>query len=196
MIITAQQLKEKYSNYADINGKIARDIKQEKLFPLVKGIYETNANTDGYRLAQYIYGPSYLSFDYALARYDLIPEAVYCYTCVSFNKRKSKEYKNKFGTYMYRDIPKDVFHLGVDVHIENDYIYHIATPEKAICDKLYTIKPVKSIKNLKILLFEDLRIDEDDFYKLNKEELMMLAPLYHSTTLNTLVRLLKKNRHI
>ena len=51
MIITAQQLKEQYSKYVDINGKIARDVKKEKLFPLVKGIYETNPNTNGSRLA-------------------------------------------------------------------------------------------------------------------------------------------------
>ena len=88
MIITAQQLKEQYSKYVDINGKIARDVKKEKLFPLVKGIYETNPNTNGSRLAQFIYGPSYLSFDYALAEYGLIPEAVYVFTCATFNKKK------------------------------------------------------------------------------------------------------------
>ena len=96
MIITAQQLKEQYSKYVDINGKIARDVKKEKLFPLVKGIYETNPNTNGSRLAQFIYGPSYLSFDYALAEYGLIPEAVYVFTCATFNKKKIKTYYRSY----------------------------------------------------------------------------------------------------
>ena len=52
MIITFQQLKESYSNLTDVKGKIARDIKKGKLFPLVKGIYETNSNAQGARLAQ------------------------------------------------------------------------------------------------------------------------------------------------
>lgn len=43
---------------------------------VVKGIYETNSDTAGYLLAGSIYGPSYLSFDFALSYYGMIPEAV------------------------------------------------------------------------------------------------------------------------
>ena len=63
MIITIQQLKDKYKDYVDINGKISRDLKSKKLFSLVKGVYETDANVDGIKLAQFIYSPSYISFD-------------------------------------------------------------------------------------------------------------------------------------
>lgn len=191
MIITAQQLKEQYSKYVDINGKIARDVKNEKLFPLVKGIYETNPNTNGSRLAQFIYGPSYLSFDYALAEYGLIPEAVYVFTCATFNKKKIKTYTNIFGTFIYRDVPNNVFSYGVMVNVDGNYAYHIATPEKALCDKLYTLSPVKTIKNLKRLLFDDLRIDEGKFNELNKQDILKLAPLYHSTNLNLLAKFIK-----
>ena len=171
MIITTQQLKEQYCNYVDINGKIARDAKQWKLFPLVKGIYETNPNTNGSRLAQFIYGPSYLSFDYVLYQQGLIPEAVYnTFTCATNNKKKIKAYTNRFGTFIYRDVPKMVFSLGVLAFQDEEYSYQMATAEKALCDKLYTISPVKTIKDLERLLFEDLRIDEDKFYELNKQE--------------------------
>ena len=37
MILTTQQLKEKYNNYSNPIAKINRDIKQEKLFPLGSG---------------------------------------------------------------------------------------------------------------------------------------------------------------
>lgn len=91
MIITTEQLKEKYANFADPIGKISRDIKSSKLFPLVKGVYETDENIHGSRLAQFIYGPSYLSFDYVLYVKGLIPETVYnTFTCATFNKRKIK----------------------------------------------------------------------------------------------------------
>lgn len=191
MIITIQQLKEKYNNYSNPITKIGRDVKQGKLFPLVKGVYETNPDTDGSRLAQIIYGPSYLSFDYALAEYGLIPEAVSTFTCATFNKRKIKTYENKFGTFVYRDVPSDVFSYGVIAKVDGNYVCQIATPEKALCDKLYTTSPVKSIRKLKALLFEDLRIDEYEFDKLNKQDILELAPLYHSTNLNFLAKMVK-----
>ena len=91
MIVTTQQLKDKYSNLSNKMAKISRDIKSMKIFPLVKGIYETDANVHGSKLAQFIYGPSYLSFDYALQIHGLIPEAIYnIFTCATFNKRKIK----------------------------------------------------------------------------------------------------------
>ena len=45
--------------------------------------------------------------------------------------------------------------------IQGDYSYRIATPCKALCDKLYTMSHCKNKKELRYLLFDDLRIDED-----------------------------------
>ena len=192
MIITAQQLKEKYAHVSDPAGKILRDIKSKKLFPLVKGVYETDASAHGSRLAQFIYGPSYLSFDYVLHAQGLIPEAVYnTFTCATFNKRKIKTYKNHFGTFIYRDVPKAVFSLGVLLFIDGAYSYQVATAEKALCDKLYALSPVKNVDELKQMLFEDLRIDEMAFKALNTEDIARLAPLYRSKNLNLLLKLIK-----
>lgn len=195
MIVTTQQLQEQYSHLSNKMGRISRDVKNGKLFPLVKGVYETDSNAFAPRLAQFIYGPSYISFDYVLHNRGLIPEAVYhTITCATFNKRKAKTYTNHFGTFIYRDVPKDVFSLGVIVIMDGQYSYQVATPEKALCDKLYTLSPVKSIKELKKLLFEDLRIDEDAFNKLNKEDILKIAPLYRSTNLNLLVKLIGERK--
>lgn len=192
MIITFQQLKESYSNLTDVKGKIARDIKKGKLFPLVKGIYETNSNAQGARLAQYIYGPSYLSFDYVLFVQSLIPETVYnTFTCATFNKKKRKTYTNKFGTFIYRDVPSTVYNLGVIAYQEEGYSFSMATAEKALCDKLYILPPVKTIKDLKQMLFEDLRIDKDKFKQLNMQDILDIAPLYHSTNLNLFSKYIK-----
>lgn len=189
MIITVQQLKEKYAHLSDPMGKISRDIKNKKIFPLVKGVYETDANVHGSKLAQFIYGPSYLSFDYVLYTHGLIPEVVYnTFTSATFNKRKVKTYMNYFGTFIYRDVPREVFNLGVLAITDGPYSYQIATMEKALCDKLYTLSPAKSIKDLKKMLFEDLRIDEELFSTLNKGDILKIAPLYHSKNLNLLVK--------
>lgn len=195
MIVTTQQLKEHYKDLVDPNGRIARDIKNGKLFPLVKGIYETDPNAFAPCLAQFIYGPSYISFDYVLQYRGLIPEAVYnTITCATYNKRRKKTYKNKFGTFTYRDVPKEVFNLGVVAIQLNGYSYQVATVEKALCDKLYTISPMDNISDLKKLLFEDLRIYEDKFHELNKDDILKIAPLYHSTNLNLLIKFIKGER--
>ena len=133
-------------------------------------------------------------FDYALSYYGLIPETAYNYTCATFNKRRTKIYTNHFGTYIYCDVPKRVFSLGIEIKIDGDYSYQIATPEKALCDKLYITKPVRNMSEFKMLLFQDLRIDELEFNKLNKDELIELALLYNSTNLKFLVKYINGRR--
>ncbi len=183
MIVTTLNLKEKYKDYTDINGKIKRDVDKGLLFPIVRGIYETNNSVDGFLLASYIYGPSYLSFEYALSFHNLIPERVVLYTNASFGKRKSKSYKNHFGLYTYRDVPNAAFPFSVKAYEEDGYAYFIASPEKALCDLLYIRKPVTSIKELKKVFFEDLRISKDMFEQLNFEEIMFLSDKYISNNM-------------
>ena len=74
MIITNDIIKNNLANYSNKNNKISRDLKNGKLFKIIKGLYETNPNIPGYLLASSIYGPSYLSFEFALYYYGLIPE--------------------------------------------------------------------------------------------------------------------------
>jgi predicted transcriptional regulator of viral defense system len=186
MIITTLYLKEKYKDYTDINGKIKRNIDNGSLFPLVRGIYETNESVDGFLLASYIYGPSYLSFEYALSYHNLIPERVVVYTNATFNKRKSKSYQNHFGLYTYRDVPNTAFPFSVKAYEEDGYAYFIASPEKALCDLLYTRKPATSIKELKRMLFEELRINKDMFEQLNYDEILFLSSKYISINMKYL----------
>lgn len=131
-----------------------------------------------------------------MSAYSLIPEAVYnAYTSATFNKNKIKQYQNHFGTFTYRDIPAEVYPLGVLLHEENGYYYQIASPEKALCDKLYTLPTAKKLTELQALLFNDLRIDEQEFAKLDKASIAELAPLYHATNLKLLNKLIKKNKY-
>jgi len=69
MIITNKLAKFNLINYSNKNSKISRDIKEGKLFKIITGLYETNPNTPGYLLSGSIYGPSYISFEYALSFY-------------------------------------------------------------------------------------------------------------------------------
>lgn len=186
MIVTTLYLKEKYKDYTDVNGKIKRDIDKGILFPLVRGIYETNSSVDGFLLASYIYGPSYLSFEYALSFHNIIPERVVVYTNATFNKRKSKFYQNHFGLFTYRDVPNTAFPFSVKAYEEDGYAYFIASPEKALCDLLYIKEPVGSIKELKMVLFDDLRINKDAFGQLNFGDILFLSYKYISNNMKYL----------
>ena len=192
MIITTNILKEKFSNYANIYAKISNEAKNKNYIRLTTGLYETDKNTPSYYLAGAIYGPSYLSFDFALSYYDIIPEKVYTITSATFGKNKHKEYHNDFGTYTYRDVPKNVYYIGIKLINEGNYSYQIATPEKAICDKLYTLPPMKNLKEIKHMIFEDLRIDLEEIAKLHIDDINYLESKYHSTNVSLFAKMLKE----
>ena len=143
--------------YANPMCKLGRLVKEGKYTPIIRGSYETDPNTSGYLLST-IYSPSYLSFEYALSRYGLIPEAVFEYTSASYGKNRTKEYRTSFGVFTYRDVPKNVFPIGVRLIEEGDYCYWMATPEKALCDQLYSMKPIEGKRYLEEILFDDLRL--------------------------------------
>ena len=191
MILTFDSLALQFKDYTDVKGKIRREVQSGRLTQIARGLYETDARTDGKYLAGAIYGPSYLSFDYVLSMCSLIPEAVFrTYTSATFSKGKVKQYDNAFGVFTYRDVPAAVYNLGVEIREKNGYSYQIATPEKALCDKLYTISPVGSVKAMRALLFDDLRVDESDFWQLNLDNIKQLAPLYKSTNHKYLAKLI------
>ena len=113
MIKTTDMLLEELREYASPRSKLSRMAKNGEIFPIVKGLYETEKGTPGIYLAGSIYGPSYVSFEYALGHYGLIPEAVYTLTCATFEKKKAKKYETPFGTFTYRDVPSEAFPLAL-----------------------------------------------------------------------------------
>ena len=192
MVITVSVLKERYKNYANPLDKIKRDADNGVLFRLSRGIYETNGNANPCLLASSILSPSYLSFDWALSYYGLIPEKVAAITSASLGVRKNKTFINQFGRYEYSDIPANAFSEGLTYLENGEYMVKIATKEKAICDSLSKWRVVNSIKALKELLFVDKRIDEEVFFTCDFQLMMRLASLYKKTNLDLLMKLIRK----
>lgn len=192
MIITTSMLKEKYCDYANPLDKIKRDFDKGIIIRLTKGMYETDKHVDPYLLASSILSPSYLSFDWALSFYGLIPERVVSITSASLNNRKNKTFVNQFGRYEYTDIPTNAFSEGLTYLENGDYIVKIATKEKAICDSLCKWRVVKSSRDLKELLFVDKRIDVDEFSSCDFKLMKRLASLYKKTNLDLLIKLIER----
>jgi predicted transcriptional regulator of viral defense system len=192
MIKTYAMLVDELKDYANPTSKIRRLVAGGELISVVRGLYETDKDVPGYYLAGSIYGPSYLSFEFALGYHSLIPEAVYQFTSATFEKKRQKQYATPYGTFTYRDVPSDAYPYGVELHEENGYSFQIASPEKALCDQLYTISPVKNCSGLEELLFHDLRIDGDAFQKLNMLLLTELTGCYHTQNHRLLCAYIKK----
>lgn len=192
MIYTTQMLINKYKNYINPKSKIKRLCNEGKLIHISHGLYEDDKNVEPYLLQSYIYGPSYISFAYVLSEYGLIPEMGLNITCATYNKEKKKRYINEIGNYLYRDIPKKAFFIGIKNVIEDGYSYNIATPEKALCDYLCTKYQATSLDDFKTYLFDDLRIDEYEFSKLNFKLLGKIASLYKKKNHNYLIKMIKE----
>ena len=193
MIKTTKMLLDEYSNYASPKNKIQRLVKDKQLFPIIKGLYETDQNAGNYFLASAVCGPSYLSFDFALAHYGLIPEIIHACTSATYDKGKTKRFKTAFGYFVYHDVPKDAFPYGIQFVREGEYAYCIASPEKALCDKLYTLHPLKNADELKEVLLEDLRNPSFMLYDLKKKDITFLTKKYRCKNICLLDELLRRD---
>lgn len=194
MIYDNNALNVLYKDYSNINQKICLETKNGNLIRIKRGLYTNNLKIDAPVIANVCYEPSYISFEYALSYYGLIPEYVPIYTSAVYNKKNNKMYKLGIETFEYRSIPNEVFSEGIRFFKNEDGInYKMASIEKALCDTLYSKYPVRSISDLKILLFEDLRIDEVIFDELDKSKLIELCDLYSSKTLHILKKYLEDN---
>ena len=123
-----------------------------------------------------MYGPSYVSFETALAYYSLIPEMVTIITCAAYNKNKNKVYNTELGSFHYYHIPNAVYPLGLNQRQESGYNFLIATPEKAILDMLY--RQANKETDIYSYLIESMRMNFEDLSKLDSKVVSVLAPLY------------------
>ena len=169
MLKTHLVLMDELKDYRNPAMKITSMVKNGELTRVVRGLYETDPHTPGYLLAASIYGPSYLSFEYALAHHGLIPEAVHQFTSASFDKKRAKQFETPFGVFSYRDVPESAFPYGILPMVENGYSYRLATPEKALCDQLFIMRPCRSQKQLNALLYEELRNMRPVYTKFNMQ---------------------------
>ena len=111
-IIDTLRMKNWLRETSDKRGKIARMIQAGELVQLRRGLYATRRDIHPYCLAASIYGPSYVSFDTALAFYGWIPEAVHEITSATL--KRAKEIENAFGRYRYRTVPRKVYAIGIE----------------------------------------------------------------------------------
>ena len=143
-----------------------------------------------------MYGPSYISLDYALQHYGLIPERVEAVTSVTTGR--SRRFSTPVGLFTYRMIPLEAFRIGMDrIEIGDGRAFLMATPAKALADKLHDARGtgIQSQKELNDYLENNLRVDAAVLRELKPAELDTIALGYQSRKIRLLSDLVRRIHH-
>ena len=128
----------------------------------------------------------------ALRFYGLIPESVYAVR--SMTLKRSRDFENSIARFDYTQCPSDYYSIGVRQIERDDYAFLIATPEKALCDLIaYTPKlNPRFISSMREYLEEDLRLDMEQFYKMDVEVFRECAKVgKKSIEINNIIKLIE-----
>lgn len=184
------------NGYTGINDKINKLKKDGLLETLKRGLYLhkspfSNIYISKEIIANTLLSPSYISFDYALYFYGLIPESVYDIT--SATTKRSKTFKTKTGIYSFRSVNKELYPIGLKIESTNNGNFIIATKEKALCDKIYYTKDINisSKKAMLEFLEYDLRIDIDELEYCNMQILKKYYEVSKSKKIKFLIQVLE-----
>lgn len=142
---------------------------------LKRGLYVLKTDLPGdEEIANILYKPSYISFEYALARYGIIPESPYHITSATTNPTRVFEVGNQ--AYSYYTIKQKAY-TGYYLDVSADKRVLVADPEKALVDFLYYVAIGKRSIN-----------DRFDTSKLDRNKLKEYAKLFEREKIFELLR--------
>ena len=186
------------AEYASPRDKISDLLRRGMIIKVKKGLYifgkDARKKTYSHEtLANLIYGPSYISLDYALQSYGLIPERVETVTSVTTGQ--SKTFSTPVGNFSYRKIGEAAFASGMDIIVNPvGHSYLIAVPEKALVDKILSDRgmSLRTQTEMECYLVENLRVEITDIQKMNVNLIEEYAKNYHSRKAGLLARLMHR----
>ena len=183
-------LKSALKDYGHPRVKINQLIKTQQIIRVKKGIYvKAGQSFSPLVLANMIYGPSYVSQDFALSFYDLIPERVMTVTSMTTGRRK--EFNTPCGNFSYEHLAPRFYMHGIRrVEIDGGRAYLIANPEKAIIDRIWRLKGLDTLKKLEDYLEADMRFDFSNIKQIKISNLSKLAKIYDQPVIHLLEQLL------
>ncbi len=191
-----QVLTDALSGYSKPRDKITRLLAGGAIVRIKKGLYcfgegLRREHVSREQAANLIYGPSYISLDYALSYHGLIPERVEVITSVT--TQRSRNFETPLGSFSYRMLKEARYATGAILEATDKTTFLIATPEKALVDKVWTDRRFggNRISDFGAYLLDDLRIDEGALSRLVESRLDSIALAYDSAKINRLVRYLR-----
>ncbi|MFH1714628.1 MAG: hypothetical protein ABH857_00315 [Elusimicrobiota bacterium] len=179
------------SEYKNPRKEITKLLKRKDIIRVKKGLYvfgEKVKNAPPYSLevlANLIYGPSYISCEYALSYYGLIPERVKIVSSIT-NKR-NKYFSTPIGDFSYKYLASQKYRVGItQIQIDKVRNILIATKEKALIDFIHNEK-ISDVAEMKSFLCENLRIDEEMLLDLDVTQIRSINEVFKSNTIKLLV---------
>jgi len=193
-------LMEALREYERPRDKITALLRQGTMIRVKKGIYvfgSKYARRPFSRevLANMIYGPSYVSLDYALHYYGLIPERVEAVTSVTCGR--GRRFSTPVGLFIYRMISMKAYPIGIDqIPIEGGRSFLIAIPEKALADKIHADRGegLRTQAEMRAHLLENLRVDPDGLANLDARRITLIAEYSRSRKIRLLSDVIRKLR--
>lgn len=145
---------------------------------LKRGLYSLEDNLPHEEeLANLLYKPSYISFDYALAHFNIIPESVYSVT--SATTKPTRDFLVREKAFSYNTIKKSAF-TGYGPLRREGRVVLMAEPEKALADFLYFVALGKRQMN-----------DRIDLSGLDRKKIREYSALFHRDKMRTILKQLK-----
>ena len=182
------QLMEKLKGYAYPRDKVTKLLRSGELVRIRKGLYLSSTTPVPYAkeiLANLIYGPSYVSLEYALQHHGLIPEAVRVITSVTTGRKK--RYHTPVGIFDYVHLPERCFAPGMQYEpLDSRRSYLIASPAKALFDTLFLRYTSVRFADIETHLFENMRIDEEEFSRIDFSGIELLLEQCHRPSIRAL----------
>lgn len=192
-VIDYQLLVDYFKTLKRPRDKISALVSEGKLVRLKQGLYVFGENWRRGPLcleiiANLLYGPSCVSFEYALFHYGLIADRPIVVTSLAIGK--SKEYPTPIGTFEYRAIDSKKFKIGIEYRdLKSEGGYFIASKEKALADLVYRTPGIRTLEKLRFFLFEEMRVDEELFRQLDFEKLKEIATVYKKQSVRLMLEL-------
>lgn len=177
-------------------GVIKRAIAKGELVHIKRGLYilakkYQRKSPNLFELAQWIYGPSYISFESALSYHGCIPESVYAITSACL--LNAKKFRTPHGIFTYKRIPYPMLYLGVErVKLENSTFF-MASPLKAIVDYVYAYR--KQWQGIDPLI-KSLRIEQHTIDQWNCDLLDEFKGVYANYRVQRFIKGLKKDLNL
>lgn len=196
--IDAQNLLALLSAYQRPRDWMQRMVKNGELIRLRNGFYliaeKVQHGLDQIipyeQVANFLYGPSYVSLEWALSFYGMIPERVHTVTSMALGRMK--KYHTPIGDFAYYPLRSASYSIGIEQKQSPCSIggFLIASREKALVDFVFKTCKGLSQNQLKVEIIESKRLNLEIINELDKELLSEIAKNYRSKIVHYLINLI------
>ena len=118
-----------------VSARLNKYVRAGKLIRVHRGLYAKDTNYEKLELATKIYTPSYISFETILAKAGIIFQF---YGQIFVASYVTREIIADSQTYSYKRIKDSILTSPAGVEVKDNY--HIASPERAFLDVVYSSK--------------------------------------------------------